>query len=85
MLCCAAFPKHGRIGTKAANFTVVDVVGHLIYADRVDWMPRARMILEHGENKTFEPFDRWGHVEIAEARVLPSYLKSFDACVPVSR
>ena len=34
------------------TFTVVDVVGHLIYADKADWMPRARMILEHGEVQT---------------------------------
>lgn len=59
------------------TFTVVDVVGHLIYADRVDWMPRARMILEHGENKPFEPFDRWGHVEECRGKSLPQLLEEF--------
>ncbi len=59
------------------TFTVVDVVGHLIYADRADWMPRARMILEHGENKSFEPFDRWGHVETCRGKNLPELLDEF--------
>ena len=46
------------------TFTVVDVVGHLITPIELDWMPRVRMILEFGEIKAFDPFDRRGHVEI---------------------
>lgn len=34
------------------------VVGHLIHGEVTDWLPRARIILEHGESRTFEPFDR---------------------------
>jgi hypothetical protein len=60
------------------TFTVVDVVGHLIYADRVDWMPRACLILEHGETRPFEPFDRWGHVEECKGRTLPQLLDEFS-------
>jgi hypothetical protein len=59
------------------TFTVVDVVGHLIYADRVDWMSRTRMILEYGETRPFEPFDRWGHVRECEGRTLPQLLDEF--------
>jgi hypothetical protein len=33
-------------------------LGHMTYAEEVDWIPRARMILEHGEARAFEPFDR---------------------------
>jgi uncharacterized damage-inducible protein DinB len=32
------------------------VVGHLIVAERDDWMPRLRRILEHGESRPFDPF-----------------------------
>jgi hypothetical protein len=60
------------------TFTVADVIGHLIYADKTDWMPRARMILEHGEAKSFEPFDRWGHVEICRGKRLSQLLDEFD-------
>ncbi|MGA8742664.1 MAG: DinB family protein [Terracidiphilus sp.] len=59
------------------TFTVVDVVGHLIHADKADWIPRARMILEHGEAKPFEPFDRWGHVEICRGKTLAQLLDEF--------
>ena len=44
------------------TWCVFEVVGHLIDGERVDWMPRARVILESGESRTFEPFDRQGHV-----------------------
>lgn len=59
------------------TFTVVDVVGHLTYADKFDWMPRARLILEHGETRPFEPFDRWGHVQERKGRTLPELLNEF--------
>jgi hypothetical protein len=59
------------------TFTVVDVVGHLIYADKVDWLPRTRMILENGETRAFEPFDRWGHVEECRGKQLPQILDEF--------
>ena len=59
------------------TFTVVDVVGHLIYADRADWMPRTRIILSHGETRPFESFDRWGHVRECEGRTLPQLLDEF--------
>ena len=40
-----------------------DVVGHLISAELDDWIPRAEIILEHGTDRAFEPFDRFAHVE----------------------
>lgn len=38
-----------------------DVVGHLIYCERADWMPRVKIILQFAESRAFEPFDRWGY------------------------
>src|SRR5580700_9332509 len=40
------------------TWSVFDVVGHLIHGERTDWMPRARMILQFGETRAFDPFDR---------------------------
>jgi len=40
------------------SFSPRDVLGHLIGGERTDWMVRARIILEHGENRAFDPFDR---------------------------
>jgi hypothetical protein len=34
------------------------IVGHLIQAERTNWIPRAQMILEQGSDRRFRPFDR---------------------------
>lgn len=47
----------------ADGWTPRDVVGHLISAELDDWIPRARLILEHGAERPFEPFDRFAHVD----------------------
>jgi DinB family protein len=41
------------------TFTPRDVVGHLIHGEETDWVPRMRIILEHGEAVPFTPFDRF--------------------------
>jgi DinB superfamily len=50
------------------TWSTFDVVGHLIHCERTDWMPRARIILEFGETRPFDPFDRWGHVQAVEGK-----------------
>jgi hypothetical protein len=59
------------------TWTVFDVVGHLIYADRADWLPRARVILQYGNSQPFPPFDRLGHVRESEGKSLPELLDEF--------
>jgi len=59
------------------TFSPFDVVGHLIHAERTDWMPRAKIILQHGESVAFEPFNRWGHLEQCESKSLPELLDEF--------
>ena len=54
-----------------------DVVGHLIHGERTDWMPRAKMILEFGETKTFVPFDRWAQERESQGKSLPQLLDEF--------
>jgi len=41
------------------TWSAFDVVGHFIHGEETDWVPRARIILEHGESRPFEPFDRF--------------------------
>lgn len=45
------------------GWTPRDVVGHLISAELDDWIPRVELILEHGTERPFEPFDRFAHIE----------------------
>ena len=59
------------------TWTVFDVVGHLIYADRENWMPRARRILQFGEEQPFDPFDRLGHVRESQGKSLSQVLDEF--------
>ena len=35
-----------------------DIAGHLLTGDFGNWLPRLTMIVEHGTNRTFVPFDR---------------------------
>lgn len=56
-----------------------DVVGHLIHGERCDWIPRARTILEHGEAKTFEPFDRFAQFEESRGKSIADLLGEFAA------
>jgi hypothetical protein len=36
-----------------------EIVGHLVHGDETDWVTRARIILDHGESRSFDPFDRF--------------------------
>lgn len=44
------------------TWSAFDVVGHLVHGEETDWIPRARIILEHGEDRPFEPFDRFAQL-----------------------
>jgi hypothetical protein len=61
------------------TFSPFDVVGHLIHGERADWIPRARIILEHGEARPFEPFDRYAMYEASRGRTIGDLLDAFDA------
>lgn len=41
-----------------------EVVAHLIFGERTDWLPRLRHILKHGDRSPFDPFDRAGHAPL---------------------
>jgi hypothetical protein len=59
------------------TFSAFDVVGHLIHGDRTDWIPRARVILEHGETRPFEKFDRLAQVRESQGKSLSQLLDEF--------
>jgi len=58
-------------------WTPVDVIGHLISGERTDWIPRVKIILEHGPARTFEPFDMQGHMREIEGKSLAQLLDEF--------
>jgi hypothetical protein len=60
-----------------STWSVFDVIGHLIHAERTNWMPRARMILKFGETRTFEAFDREAQRRESQAKSLSESLDEF--------
>ena len=54
-----------------------DVIGHLIHGEETDWMPRARMILEYGEARAFEPFDRVAMFDESKGKSIVELLDTF--------
>ena len=54
-----------------------DVVGHLIHGERTDWMARLRTILEHGDSRPFEPFDRFAMFEESRGKTIAELLETF--------
>lgn len=61
------------------TFSPFDVVGHLIHGERADWMPRARLIIAHGEARAFDPYDRFAQREASRGLSLESLLDTFAA------
>lgn len=59
------------------TWSAFDVVGHLIHADRTDWIPRAKMILQFGNKQPFAPFDRLGHLRESQGKSLGELLDEF--------
>jgi DinB superfamily len=60
-----------------STWSASEVVAHLIYGERTDWIPRAKIVLEFGETRTFEPFDRSGHVRESQGKSLGQLLDEF--------
>jgi hypothetical protein len=59
------------------TWSAFDIVGHLIFGERTDWMPRVRIILENGEARPFDPFDRFAQVEESQGKSLEQLLDDF--------
>jgi hypothetical protein len=59
------------------TWSAFDIVGHLIVGERTDWMPRARIILENGEARPFDPFDRFAQAKQSQGKSLQQLLDEF--------
>src|SRR6266699_5557170 len=59
------------------SWSAFEVVGHLIHGERTDWMPRARVILQFGESKAVEPFDRLAQERESQGKSLARLLDEF--------
>src|SRR5262245_25748787 len=73
-------PESWVLGNEGPDtWCAFDIVGHLIHGEETDWIPRAMIILEHGESRTFEPFDRFAQLEKSKGKSLVELLDEFKA------
>jgi hypothetical protein len=62
------------------TWSAFDIMGHLVFGERSDWMPRVRILLEKGETRPFAPFDRFAQVNLNRENSLEQLLDDF-ACL----
>ena len=60
-----------------STWSAFDVLGHLIHGEQTDWLVRTRLILEHGESRAFDKFDREAQFKESAAKTLPQLLDEF--------
>ena len=53
------------------------IVGHLIYGERTDWIPRAKVILAQGTERRFTPYDRFAQFRESRGKTLDELLGEF--------
>lgn len=61
------------------TWSAYEVVGHLIIGERLDWIPRARIILEHGTARAFDPFPHDATIRPDSGRSLARLLDEFES------
>ena len=61
------------------TFSPFDVIGHVIHGEKTDWATRAKIILEHGTEKPFTPWDRFAQYEESKGKSLETLLEDFAA------
>jgi len=63
----------------AGTWSPYEIIGHLIAGEHTDWMPRIRLILNSGEARPFDPFDRFAQSRVSQDKSLDHLLDDFTA------
>lgn len=59
------------------TFSAFDNLGHVVHGERSDWIERARIILAQGEDRRFQPFDRFAFYRDSEGKTIGDLLDEF--------
>lgn len=59
------------------TFSPFDVVGHLIHGEKTDWIPRCERLLQYGESRAFDPFDRFAQFKDSQGKSIQILLDEF--------
>ena len=60
------------------TWSACDIVGHLLHGEETEWMARARIILEYGEQRPFDTFNRTAMFEKYRGYSLDQLLAAFE-------
>jgi hypothetical protein len=72
-------PKEWTTSTEGPDtWSVYDIVGHLLHGEETDWIERTRIILEHGETRPFDSFNRTAMFEKYQDFSLDQLLVAFE-------
>lgn len=61
------------------TFSPYDVIGHLVHGEKTDWTARTKRILEFGDTKTFEIYDRFAQYTESKGKSMQQLLDEFAA------
>ncbi|WP_188374292.1 DinB family protein [Winogradskyella haliclonae] len=56
-----------------------DILGHLIFGEKTDWIIRAKIILSPSKRKLFEPFDRFAQFNEDQNTMVSELINEFKA------
>jgi len=59
------------------TWTPWDVMAHMTELERTDWLPRVKVVMEHGTDRPFDPVDRTAFRTRLEGRSVESLLEEF--------
>jgi hypothetical protein len=59
------------------SWSPYDIMGHMVLAERDDWIVRTRLILDHGDTQPFAPFDRFTQMREPPSKSLEQLLDDF--------
>jgi len=74
----AGLPEPWIRGTEGPEtWSPYDIMGHLVHGERTDWIGRAGIILAQGEDRRFQPFDRFAQFRESQGKTLDDLLDEF--------
>jgi hypothetical protein len=72
-------PEAWTLSTEGPDtWSAFDIVGHLLHGEEADWIERTRIILEHGETRPFDSFNRTAMFENYRDFSLDQLLVAFE-------
>lgn len=61
------------------TFSPYDVVGHMVHGEITDWTARIKRILQDGNTKAFDTFDRFAMYEESKGKSMQQLLQEFES------